>query len=346
MRRQDKAGEERVAWEVLARSQVVHLGLVGPGGEPILRPLHAIVLDGRVWFHGTPQGEKVEAVGGPAVVMAHEVVAELPSTFAHPKRACPATTLFRSASLHGVLEVEQEPETKARVLQALMERYQPQGGYRAITHDDPMYRAAVRGIGILSVRPERVVCKVALAQAKPAAERMRLVEQLWARGLPGDARAAQAVIDAAPLDPLPELVLGPGGTRLVLAAGEAQVDEATALLAGQYWNVDVPVERLRAAQLGSEAWMVLVAGEQVVATARALSDGAKSSYLLDVAVHEAWRGQGLGAFLVQRMREHPAVRGTRVDLLTRGAGGFYAGLGFERSESEAWRGRAVVGRGS
>jgi ribosomal protein S18 acetylase RimI-like enzyme/nitroimidazol reductase NimA-like FMN-containing flavoprotein (pyridoxamine 5'-phosphate oxidase superfamily) len=337
MRRKDKLGDEAMAWRILERSAVVHLAMVGAGGEPLLRPLHAIVLDGRVWFHGSPQGEKLAAVGGPVVVMAHEIVAELPSTFAHPERACPATTLYRSASLHGVLEDEHEPEIKARVLQALMERYQPQGGYRPITHDDPLYRAAVRGIGILSVRPERVACKVALAQAKPSAERVRLVEQLWARGLPGDARAAQAVIEAAPLEPLPEFVCGPHGTCLVLAAGEQHADQTASLLAGQYWNVGVPIETVRAAQLGSEVWMVLVDGEQVVGTARALSDGVKSSYLLDVAVHAAWRGRGLGRFLVQRMVEHPALRRTRVDLLTRGAGPFYAGLGFGRLTAEPWR---------
>ncbi|MEM6931778.1 MAG: GNAT family N-acetyltransferase, partial [Myxococcota bacterium] len=95
---------------------------------------------------------------------------------------------------------------------------------------------------------------------------------------------------------------------------------------------------LGAAAFASAAWMVLVAGSEVLATARAISDGHKTSYVADVAVHPDLRGRGLGRFLVQRMMAHPCVRHTRVDLMTRDSGGFYAGLGFVRlAEREIWR---------
>jgi len=59
---------------------------------------------------------------------------------------------------------------------------------------------------------------------------------------------------------------------------------------------------------------------------------------MDVAVDPAWRGRGLGRFLVQRLVDHPRLRGTRVDLLTRDAGPFYEGLGFRPMPwSQPWR---------
>ena len=346
LRRKEKRGDDELAWRLLAEAPAVYVAMVGddPQGapEPLLRPLHAVVVgrgDARALaFHGAPAGEKLQGVGRRAVVMAHEVVVDLPSTFSHPEKACPATTLYRSASAHGTLRAVTDPARKAEVLQALMARYQPEGGYRPITHDDPLYASAVRGLAVWSLRPDRVVAKVSLAQHKRAAHRARLVEQLWARGRRGDVRAAQAIVDAAPLQPLPELLRGPYDTTLVLAADRRHVDEAVALLRDQYWNTTVDDATLAAAQPASTVWMVLLHGDTLVATARGLSDGHKSSYVMDVAVDPAWRGRGLGRFLVQRLVDHPRLRGTRVDLLTRDAGPFYEGLGFRPMPwSQPWR---------
>jgi len=337
MRRDDKRGSEDLAWQILSRADAVYVAMLGSDG-PLLRPLHTVVVDGCLLFHGAPAGEKTEGVDRRAVVMAHEHVCSLPSTFSHAEKACPATTLYRSASAHGVLEPLAEAPGKAAVLQALMERHQPQGGHRPITHDDPLYRASVAGIAVWSLRPEHIVSKVALHQGKRPAHRRRLVQWLWDRGAPGDAEAAQLVADAAPLDPLPELMQGPHGTRLVVAAGPAHVEPVVALLRDQYWNHDVDDATLAAAQPASTAWMVLERDGEVLATARALSDGHKTSYVVDVAVRDEVQGQGLGGFLMERMVDHPRLRRTRVDLLTRTAGPFYQRLGFGHlSHSQPWR---------
>ena len=54
-------------------------------------------------FHGSPRGEKNAWIGREAVVTAHEIVAEIPSYFVDPRRACPATTFYESAQLRGVV---------------------------------------------------------------------------------------------------------------------------------------------------------------------------------------------------------------------------------------------------
>lgn len=340
LRRQDKSGSIEVAWEVLRRSPVVHLATTAPDGAPVLRPLHAVVHAGAVWFHGAPKGEKTASIGRSAVVMAHEVVAEIPSWFADPERACPATTFYRSASVHGVIEEVDDPMTKAAVLQALMARYQPGGGHRPITALDPLYAAAVRGIGVLRVAPSKVVAKVALGQMKSALDRRRIIDGLWVRGDAGDAAAIEAMLDVAPLDPLPEFLQGPGGLRLVVAPGERHVDGAVELLAGEYWNHDVPTDTLRAAQLGSDAWVVALDGDRVVATARALSDGVKTAYVADVAVQSSYRGRGVGAAVARTLVAHPRLRRVqRIDLLTRDAGGFWERQGFAALPREVRRRR-------
>ena len=98
---------------LLARAPFVHVATTGARGEPMLRALNAAVVDDGVVFHGAPAGEKMEAVGREVVVSAEEVVASIPSYFADPERARPATTLYRSVQVHGTLDRVDDPRVKA-----------------------------------------------------------------------------------------------------------------------------------------------------------------------------------------------------------------------------------------
>src|SRR6476660_466858 len=143
------------AMELLAAAPVVHLATTTPEGAPVLRTLHPVVVDGDVCFHAAAVGEKAQSLGRAAVVSAEEVVATIPSWFVDPERACPATTLYRSVQLHGMLESVDDHAFKARVLSALMEKYQRDGGYVPIDPAHPryaeLYDKAVAAILILRV---------------------------------------------------------------------------------------------------------------------------------------------------------------------------------------------------
>lgn len=334
MRREDKRVSEAEGWALFGRVGHAHLAGIGAGGEPVLRVLHPVAIDGRVAFHGSPKGEKNELVGTRVVVSAHQVVAEIPSTFTDPERACPATTWYHSAQVHGVLHRVVDLDEKARVLQALMERYQPGGGYVPITATDPRYRAAVRGIEILAVQPDRIDVKRAPGTKK--LDRIGMANRLWERGEPGDVQAIEHVLEGA--SEVPEFLRGPRGTRLSPAPGEADLPGTIALLEGQYWNEGVTPEQLEAAHRGTAAWVVARSGDRVVGTARALSDRGKLAWIADVAVHPLYRGSGVGRALMRLLLAHPAIRHTRSrGLRTRDAGGFYERLGFERVDRyETW----------
>jgi nitroimidazol reductase NimA-like FMN-containing flavoprotein (pyridoxamine 5'-phosphate oxidase superfamily)/GNAT superfamily N-acetyltransferase len=317
--------DEAVA--LLAAAEVVRFATTTPDGAPVLRAVNAVVCDGRLAFHGAPVGEKIDTLGRAAVFEADEVVASVPSYFSDPERACPATTLYRSVQLHGALEELTDRDAKARVLQALMKKYQPEGGHVPISADHPLYRKAVDGVAVLAVSLERLDGKAKLAQNRRPEEVAKLLELLWRRGAPGDARAVDLVRAHNPLA-RPAFLACPEGARLLCAP--TQVDEAAALLRDSYWNVGVPDERIARAQLGATAW-VGAADERgrLVATARAISDGAKWAAVFDVMIAPEWRGRGLGEAVMRLLLDHPAVRSARrVWLGTRDAQTFYARFGF------------------
>jgi len=135
---------------------------------------------------------------------------------------------------------------------------------------------------------------------------------------------------------------GPHRTRLVFELGEDAVRAAVALVADEYWNEGVDRERLARAMRGSTVMVGVLDPEgRLVATARALSDGARSAWVGDVCVARAWRGKGLGQAIVEALLAHPRVRDAdRVRLNTRDAQGLYERFGFVDTRKEQREKRA------
>jgi ribosomal protein S18 acetylase RimI-like enzyme/nitroimidazol reductase NimA-like FMN-containing flavoprotein (pyridoxamine 5'-phosphate oxidase superfamily) len=322
------------ALALLAAAPVVHLATTTPAGAPVLRTLHPVVVDGDVCFHAAAVGEKAESLGRDAVVSAEEIVAAVPSYFVDAERACPATTLYRSVQLHGTLEAVDDEAHKARVLAALMAKYQPDGGHVPIDPAHPrydeLYGKQVAAILILRVRAADLDGKAKLAQNRSPEERVHMMEKLWQRGLDGDPRAIELVRAANPdTPPPPFLRCAIAAVTLHCALDANDVDSAVALLAPEYWNDVHPRERIAGAIAGSSVFVGARVDGKLVACARAISDGFKYAWVYDVVVAPEWRGCGLGEAVMRLCLDHPRVRrAARVLLQTRDAQPLYKKLGF------------------
>lgn len=70
-------------------------------------------------------------------------------------------------------------------------------------------------------------------------------------------------------------------------------------------------------------------GKRQVGFARVVTDRASFGYLVDVIVDPAWRGKGIGRFLLKGVMEDPVVSSLRTLMLrTETAHGLYQKLGF------------------
>ncbi len=331
MRREDYRMDRDAALRLLERAPYVHMASTDGEGRPVLRALHAVVCDGWLCFHGAPVGEKCSVLGREAVFSAEEVIAEVPSYWSDPVLACPATTLYLSAHVRGVVDEITVPETRARVLQALMGRFQPEGGHAPVDVADPRYTKQVAGLLVAGVRLDALDGKGKLAQNRTPPKIVALVENLWSRGRDGDARAAALVMRANATVPRPARFVGPEGVALEPAFEDDALPDVCALLRDTYWHAGrSPDADLADAHRASAAW-VGARDEHgaVIASARAVSDGVRYAYVADVVVHPAWRGRGVGAAVMTLLLDHPRVRRvSRVELATRDAMAFYAAMGF------------------
>jgi GNAT superfamily N-acetyltransferase len=79
-------------------------------------------------------------------------------------------------------------------------------------------------------------------------------------------------------------------------------------------------------------------GSRQIGMARIVSDYATFAWLCDVFIHEDYRGQGLGKWLMEAVTSHPDLQGLRRILLaTRDAHGLYAQFGWKPlSSPERW----------
>ena len=331
-RTQFETSQER-ALSLLAAAPAVQLsGVDQVTGRPLVRTFSSVLVDGRLCFHGGDGGAKRALIGSPVVVSWHEVVAQVASHWIHPELACPASTYYRSVLAEGTTRVVESRAQRARILTALLERHQPEGGYLPLGDGEGRYRGVIDALLVVELEIDRISGNEKLGQHRTGSEICGVLEGLWARGQPGDLAAMRAIFEAHPAHPRPAVLTGPCDTTLCVAPDAVDAQAASALLSGRYWTRSFSPDELSRAHLGSAAWIVArSAGGEVVGSARAVADGGRFAHIMDVVVAEPFQRRGLGKVLMQRLLDHPALRGIRqVSLATRDATSFYEPFGFIR----------------
>lgn len=335
---------------LFARQRHMRLSGATAQGEPVLRTVDHVVLDGKVYFHCGAHGEKMQLLGRPVVAGVERVVAEIPSHFLDPERACPSTTYYESAMLHGTLRAVEDPHRKAATLEALMQSRGYGGTYAPIDAQDPRYAAVVRSLLVATVVVDWSCGKRKLGQHRSGRDVGKVLAGLWRRGERGDLEAIEQIRRHHPADPLPGCLRAPDGLRLCVAPGARHARETALLLQGQYWTHGLRASQLEAAHRGSAAWLVFTDGPggKVVASARANTDGATRGFIYDVIVDPEWRQRGLGSALMQRLLDHPMLREVALlRLQTADAQPFYRQLGFQAAAEDPqrmWRGVLPLAR--
>jgi GNAT superfamily N-acetyltransferase len=119
--------------------------------------------------------------------------------------------------------------------------------------------------------------------------------------------------------------------RFLISTDPARIDMDAAcdFLRRAYWAKGRPRERTERAFAHSLVFGLYQGGSQI-GLARVVTDYSIVAYLCDVFVHEDYRGQGLGKWLVETVISHPHVKSVRRWLLaTDDAHGLYQKYDFK-----------------
>jgi nitroimidazol reductase NimA-like FMN-containing flavoprotein (pyridoxamine 5'-phosphate oxidase superfamily) len=177
--------------EVLKTTEIGYLAFNGPDGWPRITPLN-FVYDGRVLWHGAVAGERFEGLkqDSRATFTAVSLQLYIPSHFLSEENATSATAAFKSVVVRGHCRFIEESEEKCAVLNQLMEKYQPEGRFKKVTPEDPLYAKVLKATGIYALMVENISAKFKFAQNKSKEDRQVIASKLRERGLPPDLLAA------------------------------------------------------------------------------------------------------------------------------------------------------------
>jgi nitroimidazol reductase NimA-like FMN-containing flavoprotein (pyridoxamine 5'-phosphate oxidase superfamily) len=198
MRRSDFDSKDELRLKALLdKTPIGSLGLLSTEGWPLVIPLNFVWFDESICFHGADDGEKFKLMqmgeNAPATFSVYREFSLLPSYWIARDYACPATTLFRSALFKGHAQIIQDIEKKAAMLEAFMQKFQPEGNYRTITTGDVLYKKALEETIAFRIDAKDWSFKEKFLQHKPLDFRKRIVEKLRERGHPVDLATANEI---------------------------------------------------------------------------------------------------------------------------------------------------------
>lgn len=322
IRRKEFASDQSILLEVLQESRYGFLGTA----ELELRPMNFVLLENELFFHTAGPGSLAARAGERAVFSCLSLASWLPSYWRDPELACPATTYYRSAVARGRLERVESLSEKARVLEAFMLKYQPEGGYAPFS--DPRYAGPLKALTVLRLGLEEASCKVKLGQHLRPLARQRVYKGLVGRG---DVEVARAMLRANP-----DLCVVNDGW--VSDPARIAPEEVWELLRSTYW-----AHKRSPALVASNLERALVnlacyREGRLVAYARVSLVHPGTAWLYDVVVAPSQRGRGLGKEMIARLLE--LVDQERIFLDTRDAMPLYERFGWR--EVERVEGRSLM----
>ncbi|MBM4307080.1 MAG: pyridoxamine 5'-phosphate oxidase family protein [Deltaproteobacteria bacterium] len=131
MRRPERKIEnKKTIADLLERSLVGRMATVNSQGFPVIKPVNYVYWDGRIYIHSSKKGEKIRDIrrGSPVCFELDQPIAYAPAN----GPACMAGYYYRSVIIKGKAVLVRDEDGKLKVLEKLMEKYQPEGGYGAM----------------------------------------------------------------------------------------------------------------------------------------------------------------------------------------------------------------------
>lgn len=168
--------------EVLNSCEYGTLSLVD-GDEPYGVPINFVWHDNRLCFHGSLEGRKMDVIAKNAKASFSVVkpLSLLPSYFSNTRSACPASQLYVSVHCVGKIKIISDLHVKCSILNALMQKLQPEGGYDTIEVNNSVYKKAVEHLGLCVLEPSSISLKVKAGQNLTEERRALLIDKLSQR---------------------------------------------------------------------------------------------------------------------------------------------------------------------
>ena len=110
---------------ILRKAPIGRMATINQKGIPVIKPVNFLYLDEKIYIHSSQKGEKVEDIrrGSPVCFEVDEPIAYRAAS----ELGCKAGYYYRSIIIKGEASFVEERRKKIRILETMMEKYQPEG---------------------------------------------------------------------------------------------------------------------------------------------------------------------------------------------------------------------------
>lgn len=108
---------------LLQRAPAGTLSMVGTDGSPYAVPVHFVQMQGKIYVHSRPTGQKITALGSHAQVCFN--VYQIRG-YVYGKTSCNTNTKYESVLIKGIAKRLEDSGEKERILHAFVEKYVPE----------------------------------------------------------------------------------------------------------------------------------------------------------------------------------------------------------------------------
>ena len=165
--------------EFLSSESTGRIASIDADGFPQIIPMNFVFINDVVYMHSHIRGEKLENIKRNDKV-GFEVdrnLEFLPSYFFDPTDASLADTLYISVVMKGICQIIENNEEKTLALNALMKKYQPEGGYEPMNPE----MEVLNEVAVIKVTPQTMRGKYKIGQNLKDSEKRQLAENIFKR---------------------------------------------------------------------------------------------------------------------------------------------------------------------
>jgi nitroimidazol reductase NimA-like FMN-containing flavoprotein (pyridoxamine 5'-phosphate oxidase superfamily) len=133
---------------ILERTAVGRMATINRKGFPAIKPINFLYWDSKIYLHSSTKGEKISDIrrGSPVCFEVDEPVGYVASV----GPACRSTYYYRSVIVKGNAVIVSQVDRKLEIFERLMQKYQPEGGYKGVTKEI-LKRTAVIEISVREI---------------------------------------------------------------------------------------------------------------------------------------------------------------------------------------------------
>jgi hypothetical protein len=142
---------EETILAMLEQSPVARMATVNQKGYPVIKPVNFIYWAGKIYFHSSKKGEKIKDIRRGSLV---SFLVDEPIAYVSAKGpACAGSFYYRSIILKGKATLVGQRGKKMEILERLMEKYQPEGGYEGISEE------VLKKTAVIEMTPDEITGK-------------------------------------------------------------------------------------------------------------------------------------------------------------------------------------------